>query len=108
MKADAFSVLADPTRRRILQEIDGSERSVGELVAGLEASQPTISKHLRVLREAGFVASRTVRQQRIYRVEREPLQAVDEWLQPFRALWNTHLDRLERYLDSDDVGRDDG
>src|SRR5215208_4623070 len=63
MKADAFSVLADPTRRRILQEIDGSERSVSELVAGLEASQPTISKHLRVLREAGFVASRTVRQQ---------------------------------------------
>jgi DNA-binding transcriptional ArsR family regulator len=99
---DPFAVLADPTRRRILRELSRAERSVGELVDALETSQPAVSKHLRVLRESGFVTSRTVAQQRIYQVHTEPLESIDEWLRPFRSLWTTHLDRLERYLDAED------
>jgi DNA-binding transcriptional ArsR family regulator len=102
MVLDAFAVLADPTRRRILRELGQAERSVGELVESLNVSQPAVSKHLRVLRESGFVASRTVAQQRMYRVQGEPLESIDEWLRPFRALWATHLDRLERYLDAEE------
>ncbi|MGH3569199.1 MAG: ArsR/SmtB family transcription factor [Pseudonocardia sp.] len=100
MPADAFVVLAEPNRRRILDELRESDSSVGELVAALAVSQPTISKHLKVLREAGFVSRRTAQQRRIYRLETEPLAGVDRWLARYRHLWTTHLDALERHLDS--------
>ena len=99
MTVDAFTVLAEPTRRRILDELVGSEASVGALVDALALPQPTVSKHLRVLRDAGFVSCRTHAQQRIYRVEPEPLQAVATWLEPYRRLWTRHLDALARHLD---------
>jgi DNA-binding transcriptional ArsR family regulator len=97
--ADSFTVLAEPTRRRILDELRRSERSVGGLVRSLDVSQPTISKHLRVLRDTGFVSCRTDAQRRIYRVEPDRFAALDEWLAPYRELWSTHLDALERHLD---------
>jgi len=97
---DAFTVLAEPTRRRILDALRDTDRSVGELVDGLGVSQPAVSKHLRVLREAGFVTCRTAARQRIYRLEPGPLRAVDGWLDPYRRLWTRHLDALERHLDS--------
>jgi DNA-binding transcriptional ArsR family regulator len=96
---DAFAVVAEPTRRRILDELVSSERSVGELVDALTVSQPTVSKHLKVLRDAGFVSCRVATQRRIYRVEPAPLAGIDEWLSPYRTLWNRHLDALERHLD---------
>jgi DNA-binding transcriptional ArsR family regulator len=99
MQTEAFAVLAEPTRRRILEELRLSERSVGELVAALEMSQPAVSKHLKVLRDSGFVSSRTAAQQRIYRIETKPLQGMDAWLEPYRRLWTRHLDALERHLD---------
>lgn len=95
----AFAVLAEPTRRRILDELLRSESSVGALAEALAISQPTMSKHLKVLREAGFVSCRIAAQQRIYRVEPGPLEVVDGWLAPYRRLWNRHLDALERHLD---------
>jgi DNA-binding transcriptional ArsR family regulator len=97
---DAFTVLAEPTRRRILDVLRRSESSVGDLVAELAMSQPAVSKHLKVLREAGFVSRRTAAQQRIYQLETRPFEAFDEWLEPYRRLWNTHLDALERHLES--------
>jgi DNA-binding transcriptional ArsR family regulator len=97
---NAFAVLAEPTRLRILDQLRTSDRSVGELVEALAVSQPTMSKHLKVLREAGFVSSRTAAQQRIYRIEARRLQALDEWLEPYRRLWTRHLDALERHLDN--------
>ena len=97
---DTFAVLAEPTRRRILDELRAGERSVGDLVTSLAVSQPTVSKHLKVLRVGGFVTSRTAAQQRIYRIEPRPLAALDEWLVPYRELWATHLDALERHLES--------
>lgn len=96
---DAFTVLAEPTRRRILEELRRSERSVGELVGRLDLAQPAVSKHLRVLRDSGFVSCRTAAQRRIYRLEPRPLQRVDAWLAPYRRLWTKHLDALERHLD---------
>ena len=96
---DTFTVIAEPTRRRILDELRTSERSVGELVTSLAVSQPTVSKHLKVLRDAGLVASRTAAQQRMYRVELAPLQMVQAWLEPYARLWTHHLDRLEQHLD---------
>jgi DNA-binding transcriptional ArsR family regulator len=96
---DAFAVLAEPTRRRILDELRRSESSVGRLVTVLAVSQPALSKHLKVLRDAGFVSCRTAAQQRIYRVETAPLRTVDGWLAPYRRLWERHLDALERHLD---------
>jgi DNA-binding transcriptional ArsR family regulator len=100
MPADAFTVLAEPTRRRILDELRGSDRSVGDLVQALAVSQPAVSKHLKVLREAGFVSSRTAAQQRIYHLEPGRFRAVDDWLAPYRRLWTRHLDKLERHLDT--------
>ncbi|WP_091346649.1 ArsR/SmtB family transcription factor [Micromonospora rhizosphaerae] len=100
MSVDAFAVLAEPTRRRILERLRRAESSVGDLVDALGMSQPAVSKHLKVLREAGFVTCRTVARQRIYRIEVRPLQAVDGWLAPYRRLWTDHLDALERHLDS--------
>ena len=99
MHAEAFAVLAEPTRLRILAQLRGGERSVGELVDMLDVPQPAVSKHLKVLREAGFVSSRSEAQQRIYQIEPKPLKALDAWLAPYRRLWTKHLDALERHLD---------
>lgn len=95
----AFTVLAEPNRRAILGLLAASERSVGELERQLRMPQPSISKHLRVLREAGFVEARVDAQRRVYRIRPEPLMEVDAWLAPFRRFWSSHLDALERHLD---------
>ncbi|WP_107076733.1 metalloregulator ArsR/SmtB family transcription factor [Micromonospora sp. MH33] len=100
MSGDAFAVLAEPTRRRILDRLRRAESSVGDLVAALGMTQPAVSKHLKVLREAGLVTCRTAAQQRIYRIDLRPLRAVDDWLGPYRRMWTDHLDALERHLDS--------
>jgi DNA-binding transcriptional ArsR family regulator len=97
---DTFAALAEPTRRRIVDELRVSERSVSELVQALAVSQPAVSKHLKVLRESGLVARRTEAQQRIYRIEADAFQALDEWLEPYRRLWTRHHDGLERHLDN--------
>ena len=96
---DAFAIVAEPSRRRILDELRVSERTVNELVDSLGLPQPAVSKHLRVLRDAGFVTSETAAQQRIYRIETRQLKAIDAWLAPYRKLWTRHLDALERHLD---------
>ena len=96
---DTFAVLAEPTRRQILDELRVSERSVGELVQSLAISQPTMSKHLKVLLGGGLVSCRIAAQRRIYRVEPGPFQALDAWLEPYRRLWAGRLDALERHLD---------
>jgi DNA-binding transcriptional ArsR family regulator len=103
MPADAFTVLAEPTRRRILDVLRTAEASVNELVAAVAVSQPTVSKHLKVLREAGFVTVRTARQQRIYAIDVRELRRIDAWLEPYRQLWTRHLDALERHLDRVDA-----
>jgi DNA-binding transcriptional ArsR family regulator len=95
-----FEVLAEPNRRRILDLLRVAERPVGELVDDLAVSQPAVSKHLRVLREAGLVEVRTDAQRRLYRVRTDPLRAIDQWLQPYRRLWESRLDDLERHLDA--------
>lgn len=98
----AFDVLAEPSRRHILDLLCGRERSVGELVAELDLSQPGVSKHLRVLREAGLVTVRQDAQRRWYGLRPEPLAEVDAWLAPYRHLWARRLDALERHLDERD------
>jgi DNA-binding transcriptional ArsR family regulator len=98
--AAALAALAEPTRRQILEHLRSADASVGELSAGLRLSQPTTSKHLRVLRDAGLVSSTTAAQRRIYRIEPAPLEALDDWLAPYRRLWTRHLDALERHLDN--------
>jgi DNA-binding transcriptional ArsR family regulator len=95
----SFAIVAEPNRRAILGLLLSSERTVGEIERKLRMSQPSVSKHLRVLREAGFVESRTEAQQRVYRLRPEPLMELDEWLEPFRRLWSKHVDALERHLD---------
>ena len=100
MTAAAFDVLSEANRRRILDLLRDDERPVGELVGALALSQPAVSKHLRVLRDAGLVDVRSDAQRRLYRVRAEPLRAVDAWLEPYRALWASHLDDLERHLDT--------
>jgi DNA-binding transcriptional ArsR family regulator len=97
--ATTFEVLAEPTRRRILDLLREREQSVGELVEHLTLSQPGVSKHLRVLREAGLVEVRHDAQRRWYRLRPEPLVEVDAWLEPYRRLWVRRLDALERHLD---------
>jgi DNA-binding transcriptional ArsR family regulator len=97
--ADPFEVLAEENRRRILDLLVEEERPVGDLVELLSMSQPAVSKHLKVLREAGLVVSRTDAQRRIYRVSTEPLRQVDEWLEPYRRAWASHLNALERHLE---------
>jgi DNA-binding transcriptional ArsR family regulator len=99
---DAFAVLAEPTRRRILDTLRRGDRSVGDLVDALAVSQPAVSKHLRVLREAGFVSVRPAAQQRVYRIEPRPLRDLDAWLAPYRRLWERHLDALEDLLDEEE------
>jgi DNA-binding transcriptional ArsR family regulator len=96
---DAFEVLAAPARRQILGELRSRPRSVNELVEGLELNQPAVSKHLRALREAGFVSCRTDGQQRIYQLEPAPFLKLEAWLQPYVRFWSRHLDALERHLD---------
>jgi DNA-binding transcriptional ArsR family regulator len=97
--ATPFEVLAEPNRRRILDLLRVAERPVGDLVDELALSQPAVSKHLRVLREAGLVEVRSDAQRHIYRVRTEPLRAIDEWLEPYRRMWESRLDALERQLD---------
>jgi len=94
-----FAVIAEPSRRAILSLLATSERSVGDLEEQLSLSQPSVSKHLRVLREAGFVESRIDAQRRLYRLKPEPLMELDAWLAPFRRYWSSHIDALERHLD---------
>ncbi|WP_204456266.1 ArsR/SmtB family transcription factor [Actinokineospora baliensis] len=100
--ATTFTVLAEPTRRRILDLLREQPRSVGELVAALGLTQPGTSKHLKVLREAGLVRVRRDAQRRWYELRPEPLAEIDTWLAPYRLLWSNSLDRLERHLDSVD------
>ena len=94
-----FEIIAEPNRRAILSLLALSEQSVGEIEFQLRIPQPTVSKHLRVLREAGFVESTVDAQRRLYRLKPEPFQEVDEWLAQFRQFWSTHVDALERHLD---------
>src|SRR5277367_3063479 len=94
-----FEIIAEPNRRAILSLLVLSEQSVGEIERQLRMTQPTVSKHLRVLREAGFVESTVDAQRRLYRIKAETLQEVDAWLAPFRRLWSAHVDALERHLD---------
>ena len=100
MSTAPFDVLAEAHRRSILDLLRDSERSVGELVDVLGVSQPAVSKHLRVLREAGLVTARPDAQRRVYRLRPEPLRAIDDWLAPYRRLWSASLDALERHLDA--------
>jgi DNA-binding transcriptional ArsR family regulator len=94
-----FEVLAEPNRRRILDLLRVDEQPVGHLVGALGLSQPAVSKHLRVLRDAGLVDVRVDAQRRVYRLRPEPLQEIDEWLAPYRVAWRRRLDALERHLD---------
>lgn len=98
----SFAIIAEPHRRAILGLLLSSERSVGELEHELGLSQPSVSKHLRVLREAGFVEARIEAQRRLYRLRPEPLMELDAWLVPFRRFWSKHVDALERHLDAMD------
>ena len=94
-----FEIIAEPNRRAILSLLVLSEQSVGEIERQLGMSQPAVSKHLRVLREAGFVEATVDAQRRLYRLKPEPLREIDAWLAPFRRFWNAHVDALERHLD---------
>lgn len=94
-----YAALAEPHRREILDLLRGGERSVGELVERLDLSQPGVSKHLKVLREAGLVASKPSGKRRLYGLRPQPLADVDAWLEPYRALWSSRLDALERHLE---------
>ncbi len=95
----AFAIIAEPNRRAILSLLASSERCVGDIERQLRMPQPAVSKHLRVLREAGFVESRTEAQRRLYRLKPEPLKELDDWLVPFRHFWSRHVDALEKHLD---------
>ncbi|KIA66319.1 ArsR/SmtB family transcription factor [Nocardia vulneris] len=97
--ATVFQVLAEPHRLAILEVLRAGESPVGALVAELGLSQPAVSKHLRVLKEAGLVQVRVDAQRRLYRIRPEPLVELDDWLAPYRQMWNTHLDLLEEHLD---------
>lgn len=98
-----YEIIAEPNRRAILSLLASSEQSVGEIERQLRMSQPTVSKHLRVLRDAGFVEATVDAQRRLYRLKPEPLQEVDMWLAQFRRFWSAHVDALERYLDRMDA-----
>jgi DNA-binding transcriptional ArsR family regulator len=95
----AFEIIAEPNRRAILSLLVSSQQSVGEIERRLRMTQPAVSKHLRVLREAGFVESTVDAQRRLYRLKPEPLQEMDAWLAQFRRFWSAHVDALERHLD---------
>jgi DNA-binding transcriptional ArsR family regulator len=95
-----FEVLAEPRRRDILELLRSGERPVGDLVERLNLSQPAVSKHLRVLKDAGLVDVRADAQRRLYRISPQPLEELDAWLEPYRQFWSTQLDRLESHLDT--------
>jgi DNA-binding transcriptional ArsR family regulator len=95
-----FAALSDPSRVRILDLLRARERSVGEIVEQFDISQPAVSQHLRVLKEAGLVASRALAQRRIYSINPAPLRELDAWLEPYRRFWAAELDALERHLDA--------
>ena len=97
-----FEIIAEPNRRAILSLLVSSQQSVGEIERQLRMPQPTVSKHLRVLRDAGFVESTVDAQRRLYRLKLEPLREVEAWLAPFRRFWSAHVDALERHLDGMD------
>jgi DNA-binding transcriptional ArsR family regulator len=97
-----FEIIAEPNRRAILSLLAASERSVGDIERQLGMTQPAVSKHLRVLRDAGFVEAQVDAQRRLYRLRPEPLKEVDAWLAPFREFWSAHVDALERHLDGID------
>jgi DNA-binding transcriptional ArsR family regulator len=96
---ESFEIIAEPNRRAILSLLISSQQSVGEIERRLGMPQPMVSKHLRVLREAGFVESMVDAQRRLYRLKPEPLQEVEAWLAPFRRFWSVHVDALERHLE---------
>ena len=102
MVESVFEIIAEPNRRAILSLLVSSEQSVGEIERQLGMTQPTVSKHLRVLRDAGLVDVRVDAQRRLYRVRPEPLQTIDEWLAPYREMWSERLDDLERHLETMD------
>jgi len=95
----AFEIIAEPNRRAILSLLVSSEQSVGDIERQLRMTQPTVSKHLRVLRDAGFVESTVDAQRRLYRLKPGPFQELDDWLAQFRRFWSVHIDALERHLD---------
>jgi DNA-binding transcriptional ArsR family regulator len=97
--ASVFEIIAEPNRRAILSLLVASQQSVGDIERQLRMSQPAVSKHLRVLRDAGFVESTVDAQRRLYRLKPEPLQELDAWLAQFRRFWSAHIDALERHLD---------
>ena len=103
-----FEIVAEESRRRILDLLVEQERPVGDLVDRLALSQPAVSKHLKVLRDAGLVEARTEAQRRIYRVRPEPLREIDEWLTPYRRRWAAHLNALERHLEIMDRTEQEG
>jgi DNA-binding transcriptional ArsR family regulator len=94
-----FTAIAEPNRRAILGLLASAERSVGDIETELGLSQPLVSKHLRILRDAGFVEARIDAQRRLYRLRPQPLMEIDAWLEPFRRYWSAHVDALERHLD---------
>ena len=100
-----FEIIAEPNRRAILGLLASSQHSVGEIERHLHMPQPTVSKHLRVLRDAGFVESTVDAQRRLYRLNPEPLQELDAWLAQFRRFWSAHVDALERHLDRMDESK---
>ena len=97
---DIFEILVEPNRRRILELLRGGDRPVGEIVSALGLSQPAVSKHLRVLKQAGLVDVHPDAQRRVYPLRPEPLSELDTWLKPYRELWSQRLDALERHLDT--------
>lgn len=99
MPASVLGAIAEPTRRQILDAVRGGERSVGELVEIVGMHQPGVSRHLKVLRDAGLVTVRRAAQRRLYRLRPEPLKELDAWLEPYRAEWENRLDALERHLE---------
>jgi DNA-binding transcriptional ArsR family regulator len=96
---EIFEIIAEPNRRAILSLLASSQQSVGEIERRLHMPQPTVSKHLRVLRETGFVESTVDAQRRLYRLKPEPFREVNDWLTQFRRFWSAHVDALERHLD---------
>jgi len=102
-----FDIIAEPNRRAILSLLASSHQSVGDIERQLRLPQPTVSKHLRVLREAGFVEATVDAQRRLYRLKPEPLEELDAWLEQFRRFWSAHVDALERHLDRMDEPKQD-
>jgi len=101
-----FDVIAESNRRRIVELLLDGEQPVGVLVDALDVSQPAVSKHLRVLRDAGLVEARVDKNRRVYRLRPEPFQALDAWLAPYRKLWEQRLDDLGAHLDNMDTPND--